>query len=109
MRVQIPPVVKAERARRSPPMRLRWVSDTSAPAAIMNCRTTPALKRVPRIRKLSAGHSPRSFTPRLLAQPVAVRLESAGGQHARAGLDALARSENAATKRPVVQFESIHR
>ena len=35
----------------------------SAPASIMNFSSTPMLKRVPRIRKLSAGHSPSSFWP----------------------------------------------
>ena len=35
----------------------------SAPASIMSLSSTPVLKRVPRIRKFSAGRSPRSFVP----------------------------------------------
>ena len=61
---------------------------------------TPVLKRVPRIRKLSAGHSPRSFCPhasrshaRLLSKPPAASTQ------VRASVRVPSRPM-AATKRP---------
>jgi hypothetical protein len=56
----------------------------------MHLSTTPVLNRVPRIRKFSAGRSPRSFVPQASLEPLPVRLEATGGEHAGARLDALA-------------------
>ncbi|MNX73410.1 hypothetical protein D3C86_1048060 [compost metagenome] len=71
----------------------------SAPASIMYFSSTPMLKRVPRIRKLSAGHSPRSFWPQ--ASRSHSRFDSkppAASTQARASIRSL--PMRAATKRP---------
>ena len=63
MRVQMPPSYSGARA--SIATMWAWVGSPieSAPASSMNFSSVPVLKRVPRIKKLSAGHSPRSFWP----------------------------------------------
>lgn len=62
----------------------------SAPAAIMCLSSTPWLKRVPRIRKLSAGHSPRSFWPQASRSHSRFDSKPPAAKHAALGRDAFA-------------------
>ncbi len=63
MRVQMPPSYSGARASMATMCACVASPMPSAPASSMNLSSVPVLKRVPRIRKLSAGHSPRSLRP----------------------------------------------
>ena len=108
MRVQMPPSYSGARASIATMCACVGSPIVSAPASIMKRSSTPVLKRVPRIRKLSAGWSPCASTPQ--ASRSQARLDSkppAASTQLRAAMRSA--PTKAATKRPSCSCEPLDR